>query len=85
MEHAKEEDQLTRTLAEHTVDPRLDLAIERTTLALERTQLAWVRTVIGFITSGFGMMWVTIQLYLVKNRSNGKKPFLCDVCIDLHE
>jgi len=55
MEHAKEEDQLTRTLEEHTVDPRLDLAIERTTLALERTQLAWVRTVIGFITSGFAI------------------------------
>jgi uncharacterized membrane protein YidH (DUF202 family) len=34
------------------VDPRVDLAVERTMYALERTQLAWVRTVLAFITGG---------------------------------
>jgi len=47
-------EQQTRS-EEQDVDPRIDLAVERTSLALERTQLAWVRTVIGFITAGFAI------------------------------
>ena len=37
---------------EKDVDPRVDLAIERTELALERTQLAWVRTSLALLGSG---------------------------------
>ena len=37
------------------VDPRVDLAVERTMYALDRTQLAWVRTVLGFITGGIAI------------------------------
>jgi putative membrane protein len=44
-----------RKEAENDVDPRVDLAIERTMLALERTQLAWVRTVITLITAGIAI------------------------------
>ena len=49
-------------------DPRLDLAVERTSLSLERTQLAWVRTVIGFITAG---------LAIDKGTQRCTKPVLC--------
>lgn len=45
-------EQLTQHGEEQTVDPRVDIAIERTLLAVERTQLAWVRTVLSLITSG---------------------------------
>ncbi len=41
--------------AENDVDPRVDLAVERTMLAMERTQLAWVRTVITLITAGIAI------------------------------
>lgn len=40
------------TVQEKDVDPRIDLAIERTELALERTQLAWVRTSLALLGSG---------------------------------
>ena len=50
----KNEDQ-TRAQAEIDVDPRIDLAVERTELALERTHLAWIRTVVGLIVSGFAL------------------------------
>lgn len=46
------EQQSIRTLAEESVDPRVDLAVQRTELALERTQLAWIRTAFTFITAG---------------------------------
>ena len=42
LEKNKEQEQKIRTDAEEIVDPRLDLAVERTELALERTLLAWV-------------------------------------------
>ena len=41
--------------AEKDVDPRVDLAVERTMLAMERTQLAWVRTVLTMITAGIAI------------------------------
>jgi len=49
------DEQAIRKEAENDVDPRVDLAIERTMLALERTQLAWVRTVITLITAGIAI------------------------------
>ncbi len=36
-------------------DPRVDLAVERTSLALERTHLAWVRMMFNMITSGLAI------------------------------
>jgi uncharacterized membrane protein YidH (DUF202 family) len=45
----------TRAEAEKDVDPRIDIAIERTLFALERTHLAWVRTVLALITSGIAI------------------------------
>jgi uncharacterized membrane protein YidH (DUF202 family) len=50
-----EQDQQTRAKAEQDADPRIDLAVERTSYAMERTQLAWVRTVMGFITAGLAI------------------------------
>lgn len=50
----KDKDQI-RAQAEMDVDPRIDLAVERTELALERTHLAWIRTVVGLIVSGFAL------------------------------
>jgi len=49
------DEQTIRKEAEKDVDPRVDLAVERTMLALERTQLAWVRTVITLITAGIAI------------------------------
>lgn len=49
------DDHTIRKEAERDVDPRVDLAVERTMLALERTQLAWVRTVITLITAGIAI------------------------------
>ena len=49
------DEQTIRKEAEEDVDPRVDLAVERTMLALERTQLAWVRTVITLITAGIAI------------------------------
>ena len=49
------DEQIIRKEAERDVDPRVDLAVERTMLALERTQLAWVRTVITLITAGIAI------------------------------
>lgn len=48
---------------EQDIDPRLDLAVERTALALERTQLAWGRTVISFITAGLAIDKGTAALH----------------------
>lgn len=53
MENITEQQPIDGRNDEAIVDPRQDLAVERTELALERTHLAWVRTVIGLITSGF--------------------------------
>jgi putative membrane protein len=53
MEYNKDSIQTIRREAEHDVDPRVDLAVERTELALERTQLAWVRTLLSMIGGGF--------------------------------
>jgi putative membrane protein len=53
MEQKKITDHQVRSDAEHDVDPRVDLAVERTELALERTQLAWVRTLLSMIGGGF--------------------------------
>jgi uncharacterized membrane protein YidH (DUF202 family) len=50
-----EDEQSIRKEAENDVDPRVDLAVERTMLAMERTQLAWVRTVITLITAGIAI------------------------------
>lgn len=55
MENANQHDHSIRTQAEDAVDPRIDLAVERTSLALERTQLAWVRTILTFITAGIAI------------------------------
>jgi putative membrane protein len=49
------DEQTIRKESELDVDPRVDLAVERTMLALERTQLAWVRTVITLITAGIAI------------------------------
>lgn len=49
------DEQSIRKEAENDVDPRVDLAVERTMLAMERTQLAWVRTVITLITAGIAI------------------------------
>ena len=49
------DEQTIRKEAENDVDPRVDLAVERTMMALERTQLAWVRTVITLITAGIAI------------------------------
>ena len=37
------------------IDPRVDLAVERTVLALERTHLAWIRMMFNLITSGLAI------------------------------
>jgi uncharacterized membrane protein YidH (DUF202 family) len=47
-----QESQIRRD-AESAIDPRVDLAVERTELALERTQLSWVRTLLSLIGGGF--------------------------------
>ena len=47
--------QAIRASAEEAVDPRVDLAVQRTELALERTQLAWIRTAFTFITAGIAV------------------------------
>ena len=47
--------QAIRSSAEQTVDPRVDLAVQRTELALDRTQLAWVRTAFTLITAGMAI------------------------------
>ncbi|MGQ0633973.1 MAG: DUF202 domain-containing protein [Planctomycetaceae bacterium] len=44
-----------RSSAEEDVDPRIDLAVQRTELALDRTQLAWVRTAFSLITAGLAL------------------------------
>ena len=44
-----------RSSAEQAVDPRVDLAVQRTELALDRTQLAWVRTAFTLITAGMAI------------------------------
>lgn len=49
------DDQEIRRRAERDVDPRVDLAIERTMLALERTQLAWIRTALGLLAAAVAM------------------------------
>lgn len=49
------DEQTIRNETEQDVDPRVDLAVERTMLALERTQLAWVRTVLTLITAGIAI------------------------------
>ena len=49
------DDQEIRRRAESDVDPRVDLAIERTMLALERTQLAWIRTALGLLAAAVAM------------------------------
>ena len=48
-------DQSAREDAERKVDPRVDLAVQRTELAFDRTLLAWVRTVIGLIGAGVAL------------------------------
>ncbi|HEY4967260.1 MAG TPA: DUF202 domain-containing protein [Puia sp.] len=53
MKEEKVPDHQARGDAEKEVDPRVDLAVERTELALERTQLAWVRTLLSMIGGGF--------------------------------
>jgi putative membrane protein len=53
MEAEKIPDQQLREKTEKDLDPRVDLAVERTELALERTQLAWVRTLLSMIGGGF--------------------------------
>jgi uncharacterized membrane protein YidH (DUF202 family) len=40
---------------EHAVDPRVDLAVQRTKLALDRTLLAWVGTAFTLIAAGFAI------------------------------
>lgn len=44
-----------RETAEHEVDPRLGLAVQRTELALDRTQLSWARTAIGLMGAGVAL------------------------------
>jgi putative membrane protein len=44
-----------REETERIVDPRVDLAVQRTELALDRTQLAWARTVIGLMGAGIAV------------------------------
>jgi uncharacterized membrane protein YidH (DUF202 family) len=66
MDNANNPDKETKAEVAHPVDPRIDLAVERTSLALERTQLAWVRTVISFITAGFAIDKGTVLLHEVR-------------------
>lgn len=49
------EDMQTRAKAEQDADPRIDLAVDRTTLALIRTLLAWVRTILSLMTGGLAI------------------------------
>ena len=49
------DEQDIRRRAEQDVDPRVDLAVERTLLALERTQLAWIRTALGLLAAAVAM------------------------------
>ena len=49
------EHQEIRRQAESDVDPRIDLAVERTVLALERTQLGWIRTALGLLAASVAM------------------------------
>ncbi len=49
------EDMQTRVKAEQDADPRIDLAVDRTTLALIRTLLAWVRTILSLMTGGLAI------------------------------
>jgi uncharacterized membrane protein YidH (DUF202 family) len=44
-----------RQQTEDAVDPRFDLAVQRTELALDRTQLAWARTVMALIGAGVAL------------------------------
>ena len=53
MKEEKKTDHQLRGETEKDMDPRVDLAVERTELALERTQLAWVRTLLSLIGGGF--------------------------------
>jgi uncharacterized membrane protein YidH (DUF202 family) len=48
-------EQLLRNDAEHGIDPRVDLAVERTEFAAERTQLAWIRTNLALLGSGVAL------------------------------
>lgn len=49
------EDMQTRAKAEQDADPRIDLAVDRTTLALIRTLLAWVRTILSLMSGGLAI------------------------------
>lgn len=49
------EDMQIRAQAEQDADPRMDLAVDRTTLALIRTLLAWVRTILSLMTGGLAI------------------------------
>jgi putative membrane protein len=44
-----------RAEAEMDADPRVDLAVDRTTMALIRTLLAWVRTILSLMTAGLAI------------------------------
>lgn len=48
-------EQLVRKEAEQGLDPRVDLAVERTEFAAERTQLAWIRTNLALLGSGVAL------------------------------
>ena len=53
MEEKKISDHQLRNDVEQEVEPRVDLAVERTALAYERTQLVWIRTLLSMIGGGF--------------------------------
>ena len=70
------------SVQEKDVDPRVDLAIERTELALERTQLAWVRTSLALLErsqlpglglSALGMLLMLISSIQYRRRSRELK------------
>jgi putative membrane protein len=51
-------------------DPRIDMALTRTTMAAERTLMAWVRTAISMI--GFGFTIYKFFQYLPEEIASGK-------------
>ena len=48
-------DQAAQKQSAAQLDPRVQLAFERTFLAYERTRIAWVRTALALISFGFGI------------------------------
>lgn len=66
--------QSIRTATEFEMDPRVDLAVERTELALERTHLSWIRTMFTLISAGIAID--KAALYVHEPRVEGDSAFV---------